>query len=843
MKTDPIGGRSRGNPTAESRDSAYPRLIEPRTRGPAPLARVLGSLASAILDLGLPAIRSWLTSRVGPGADVGAVRSDGARVHLTDVVIPLGRAGRITLDRAAVVIVGGRKNKKRRIRLDAFAGKLALDDGSLRAEVRFAADEQPAPDTWACGRLVIDRVGWTPLTERDPRASLRGEAHLTITSESWSVDDCALEGPVASASLVGHGELDGAGEQEVELRVKDVDAEMLAAIVTAMGLGDAPFHIPVRTHARGSGRVTSRGGALTAEGAFELSSEASSVRVDPIRFEAGALDGTKIAATLTSDDARIIGLFPGKVRLASGAVARAELDVSGPARAPTAEGRVSSEGLTLVRVDEDGTELDRSLALLRVSAGVRVDAARFVYEGLSFVAYGGSFRGRGELGLGEESDAPVLELDVAGARPDLAPALSRFFGGPDTLVVAHEGPRGEGEIFLPRDARIEGMLSVTPAFTLTARVRVETEGSDLVFCYATEPGRDRIDGKISVSDLATALPAGLPFAWRSDDVIDLELAILRGAGGLAVGGGARARALFVHPRGGPPLSLHDVSAELYADGDGVAWRHLNARLQGGWVASLGAAGRGALSAEVTVTDVDVAGLTLEGRPLGEWASGLLGGELVLTRHASTGAMVGEGALSLRRGAYPALLRLGPFLARYGLPHPELAAAGDATLRFVLAPDHLSVIDATVRLTGATVRGGVTFGFDRTVRGRLDVRIEDAYLRKSTLFVLPAVLAEEIHVPVSLRGTLDTPRVEADLVSTVGRFIERNRLTELFDEAVDDVLSLVTGKRKADEAPAPPSDPPAAEPLGVAPSRDDLRATIDARADWARVASALRTPKR
>ena len=41
--------------------------------GPGPFARLLGSLANALLDLGLPTIREWLRDRLGPAADVAQV--------------------------------------------------------------------------------------------------------------------------------------------------------------------------------------------------------------------------------------------------------------------------------------------------------------------------------------------------------------------------------------------------------------------------------------------------------------------------------------------------------------------------------------------------------------------------------------------------------------------------------------------------------------------------------------------------------------------------------------------------------------------------------------------------
>ena len=811
-----------------------------------PLARVFGSLASAILDLGLPAIRSWLRNRVGPGAEVESVRADGALVHLTGVVLPLGRAGRVTLDRAAVAIVRGREERRdgQRVRLDSFRGALVLDaapSGELRAEVTFAADAQPAPDSWACGRLVLDHVSWAPLTARDPRAALRGEAHLTITSDAWSLDGGALEGAATRAKLSGHGELESGGEQEVELQLADVDAEMLAALVSALGLGDAPFHIPVRTHARGGARLKMRGSSLDVTGSLELATEHSQITADPIRFDGRAWDGTVLRGTLTADDARIIGLFPGPVLPAHGTSISGELTLSGSTRELGVAGTLGSDHVRLVRGEPEGEQT--ALDMRRVSARVRLDRDGLVYRDLQFHAYAGLFRGRGTIPFGDgESDSPRLHLDVDDASTELATALNAFFGGPRWLRVAHGGERGAGEVWLPADGRLSGSFTLDAQGGLTVRARLERDGTDLTARYVTRGGgAGHVRGHATLRDIARATPGELPFSYREDDAITVDVAIFREEERMAVGGSVTSERLHVSFGGGPLLELVRASGEVYADDRGVVWRNANARLHGGWLSALGLSGDLGTWVVVEATGVDVSEVRWTGGvELSRWVRGRLHAEMRLARAATEGQVHGRGKVRLTDAAYPALGELEPLLARYGLPVPNPASAGEATASVVLGRSRVSFLDAIVRTADATVAGALSLDFSAHLQGRFDVRVADSYLRRSKLLVLPSVLAEQIRIPVTLSGPAGALRVDADLMRAFGRFVEKNKLTEMFDEAVDDVMSLVTGARRPtptpDEVPVATPDDGAA---GAAPARADVESMVASRVDWDGIAARVR----
>src|SRR5437763_558799 len=91
------------------------------------LARLFGSLANTLLDLGLPRIRAWLRERVGPAADVAQVSTEGSFIQLDGVRLPIGDRGELMLDRATAAMTPARGGGA-----DAASG--ALDAASPRLD-------------------------------------------------------------------------------------------------------------------------------------------------------------------------------------------------------------------------------------------------------------------------------------------------------------------------------------------------------------------------------------------------------------------------------------------------------------------------------------------------------------------------------------------------------------------------------------------------------------------------------------------------------------------------------------------------------------------------------------
>src|SRR5260221_11243718 len=113
--------------------------------GQGPLARLFGSLANVLLDVGLPTMRAWLRERLGPDADVAQVRTEGGFVHCDGVRLPIGPRGVLTLERASARVSGAR------VRLDAFTGVLTFGGDAFVAEVEFASAPEPQEEAWIAG--------------------------------------------------------------------------------------------------------------------------------------------------------------------------------------------------------------------------------------------------------------------------------------------------------------------------------------------------------------------------------------------------------------------------------------------------------------------------------------------------------------------------------------------------------------------------------------------------------------------------------------------------------------------------------------------------------------------
>lgn len=182
-----------------------------------PLARLFSSLANVVLDLGLPTIRSWLRDRLGPEADVSEVKTDGSAVTLEGVRIPLGPRGLIVLDRATAIITSLNDDGPA-LRLHSFEGVLVftrpdlrdafartedagayVQNSTFRADIAFAAEEEPDPAAWIWGEVEIKRALWTT---QNPGAPLTGRARLFVSSKEWRLEGARLDG---AQSDVGDG--------------------------------------------------------------------------------------------------------------------------------------------------------------------------------------------------------------------------------------------------------------------------------------------------------------------------------------------------------------------------------------------------------------------------------------------------------------------------------------------------------------------------------------------------------------------------------------------------------------------------------------------------------------
>jgi hypothetical protein len=198
--------------------------------GQGPLARLFGSLANVLLDVGLPTMRAWLRDRLGPEADVAQVTTEpGGFVHCDGVRLPIGPRGVLSLDRATAKIAAARGIGVD-VRLHAFHGVLAFGGDSFVAEVEFASAPDPEEDAWIAGELTIKRARWGD----DPE--MHGRARLVVTSTDARLTGGELFGREARVRFEGEGSVEGghAAQEAVRSATLALDNAFVGPFVDAV---------------------------------------------------------------------------------------------------------------------------------------------------------------------------------------------------------------------------------------------------------------------------------------------------------------------------------------------------------------------------------------------------------------------------------------------------------------------------------------------------------------------------------------------------------------------------------------------------------------------------------
>jgi hypothetical protein len=569
---------------------------EPPER-PGPVARLLGSLANALLDLGLPTIREWLRDRVGARADVGQITTDGSLLRLESVRIPIGPRGALVLDRASAVITALGRSGLPELRLDAFEGVLAFGDAAhgFRAEVSFTAAPDPEESAWVWGELAIRNASWTARAGSPKTSPMAGRARLFVSSREWRLDGGRLDGDLFRGRFVGNGVFEAEGaEAEVDAEAGSTEADAAAhpartagALLVPPALSNAvlslergrvgpfldaisgllgkaisvPSFIPLDAELDGDLSWSQSDGGRAA---LRVASEAIRASLHGGMSSAGRDLGVHVEASVRP--ALILrGTVPNAALPRDEDAIHMTLDVGGELRRPTVKGTL--------RAEEIGFRLGRprfvpAVALLALESDVFVKDERAVVRAVTFA-------GAGKVTL--DADANLRERSsVRGTlRADVLDAA--FF----REVVRTLGVN----LTLPDDLSGGADFTLAPGesgLELTGAARLAT-GSSRLMLDVGAGGQKRITGELEPRDLSAAgLFPGAVVPVDGTVAVSLDVVSIDGDVGLrgTVGASELRLALPARPEV-PPYVIEGATAVVAIGPRSLSYDDLRFRAHGG----------------------------------------------------------------------------------------------------------------------------------------------------------------------------------------------------------------------------------------------------------------------
>jgi hypothetical protein len=573
------------------------------------LARLFGSLANTLLDLGLPRIRAWLRERVGPAADVTQVSTEGSFIHLDGVRLPIGDRGELVLDRATAAITAarGRGGVLPEIRLHAFRGVLRFtsparasgqradpSDGEdagagdeLHAEVLFAASQEAEEAAWVSGELTIVKATWSAQIAREGtplHEPMEGRARLVVTSTAWTLDEGSLTSAHARVRFSGRGATGAADDAHgsgaggaLEVASLALDGARVGPFVDAvqamMGRALAvPPGVPLDARLSGDLGWDARSGGtcniqMTAEG---LDARVSGIVGPDARGLAARIDGTVApavpmkraklpAAVFPRDDDRLVVAIE-----ATGDAARPDV---------VATLRAAELGFRFGRPRFQPALVARSIEVEVRSAGelAHVRASGRIGQG--------TLTAEGEVPLrvrdGRRLTAKLVDLEpvwVTSLVNALAPEIRLVTEVPGT--VTPKSPDGITFV-LPRDARIgaDVTFALEDSVRAAGEITVATPRSSVALRPFAMASSKSLEGTRLVGTLAAAdaLTLGLfPFDIRPQPVgtATLDLALRGPMNDLVLGGPITSPSLRITITSRPdvpPFVLDDIATCLTVD--------------------------------------------------------------------------------------------------------------------------------------------------------------------------------------------------------------------------------------------------------------------------------------
>ncbi len=220
---------------------------------------------------------------------------------------------------------------------------------------------------------------------------------------------------------------------------------------------------------------------------------------------------------------------------------------------------------------------------------------------------------------------------------------------------------------------------------------------------------------------------------------------------------------------GVELSFSDARATIELSRDRLVWRELSARGYGGRFSS-----RGSLLAMASGADIEIEGVRLADLPFPSPIEGTLNARFGLLRPRGN-TVIGGGSVRIGDPSYVFLERARPLAAKLELPLPPLASEDELRAELRLSTDRFRVGELSARLSSFSVRGRLDVKRDGEIDGHLAFVAEREWLQKSRFIAPLAAVLSLSSIPLHLGGTLEQPRVRADLMRAADGILARSAI--------------------------------------------------------------------
>jgi hypothetical protein len=543
-----------------------------------PVARLFGSLANALLDLGLPTIREWLRERVGPAADVEHISTEGGLLHLDGVRIPVGPRGLLRLERASAVITALGHAGLPELRLHSCSGVLHFGDAAqeITAEVSFTEAPGAEDAAWISGELAIRNLAWTARQGGPVPRPMTGSARLFVSSRDWRLDGGRLEGEVFRGHFAGSGTFEHTDKEE---RSSNDEAPLLPPSLSVAVLSLQHGHVGPFVDAIGG--LVGRGIAIPSvvpldaqlDGDLSWSIEEGG-RVD-LRVVSASLEAT-VQGSTDPTGRGLTGRVDARVRPAL--VLRQLL----PARA-----LVRDEDMLFVALEASGhVRRPEVKGTLRASElGFRLGRPRFVPPILLHALEGEVFLkdDRAVLHATAKARAAAFIVDLDAFVRDRSSVRGTVRVEPVDAVFLRDVLRTLGtKITIPDDTGASAELSMAPGAVLSGAVTLLTPRSKLVL-DVVPTGRHRVHGRVTVPDvLATGVFREASVA-PAEGELELALDVVVSEGAVGLGGTAKVPRLVLAITRPTEVAyvLEDVTAQVSLGTQAFTYEALRFEAYGG----------------------------------------------------------------------------------------------------------------------------------------------------------------------------------------------------------------------------------------------------------------------